>query len=453
MARSAITLFVVFCRAVADSSFTGEGCVSGYWESRRMCTSGGTFTCGGACLEKAHAVLETCVGNETAYDPKAEETINIVEQVRMVQDWCSHPCYSQIFLLHSCTLDAESQSLNASCCDAYSSLAQLCANTTSPEPDEDGQFLNLGLMYERAAGTFCGTSPGDIWTPAHGQCEFDSNLPSGVGHFWDPTCEITGGIGCNADGKHLPCRFCGGGDYLAVPCPPSSCKFASEPYVPYYWDAECEIGMLGCWADGVHAQCRFCGDFPFTGIPCPEGAAPPAAASCAFGVEPETPYYWDPACSMGMHGCNADGKNVHCRFCGGGGFEDVHCPGSHVCEFEVLPTVPYFWDAECQDGMLGCKADGVHPECRFCGQRPFEAVPCPEPTAPPQNQCHWPQRGEPAVPYFWDESCEMGLLGCWADGIHGQCRYCGVGVYSEVACPEGIGNSTANTSLRGSTRR
>merc|ERR1712242_148165 len=187
--------------------------------------------------------------------------------------------------------------------------------------------------------------------------------------------------------------------------------------------------------DGVHAQCRFCGDFPFTGVPCPEGAAPPAAASCAFGVEPETPYYWDPACSMGMHGCNADGKNVHCRFCGGGGFEDIHCPGSHVCEFEVLPSVPYFWDESCEMGLLGCKADGVHPECRFCGQRPFESVPCPEPTAPPQNQCHWPQRGEPSVPYFWDESCDMGLLGCWADGIHGPCRFCGTGVFSEIACP------------------
>merc|ERR1712087_1070120 len=153
---------------------------------------------------------------------------------------------------------------------------------------------------------------------------------------------------------------------------------------------------------GVHAQCRFCGDFPFTGVPCPEGAAPPAAATCAFEVEPATPYYWEAGCSMGMHGCNAD---------------------------------------------------GVHPECRFCEERPFETVPCPEHTAPPQNECHWPQRGAPNLPHFWDETCEMGVLGCWADGIHAACRFCGSGVYSEVACPDGIGgNATASiTNLRGNS--
>jgi len=287
-----------------------------------------------------------------------------------------------------------------------------------------------------------------------GQCEFD-NLPIGVGYFWDPTCEM-GDLGCDGDGKHLQCRLCGGGDFLAVPCPASSCKFPAHPYVPYYWDVDCEIGMLGCRADGVHAQCRFCGDFPYTGVHCPEGAEPPPAATCAFEVEPETPYYWEPGCTMGMHGCNADAKNVQCRFCGGGGFADIRCPGSHVCHFGAVPTVPYFWDPECHDGMLGCKADGVHAECRFCAVWPFETVPCPESTAPPQNECRWPQRGEPSVPYFWDETCEMGLLGCWADGIHSSCRYCGAGVYSEVACPEGlVGNATgSSTNLRGnSTRR
>merc|ERR1712228_135794 len=140
---------------------------------------------------------------------------------------------------------------------------------------------------------------------------------------------------------------------------------------------------------------------------------------------------------MGMHGCNADGKHVHCRFCGGGGFADIHCPGSHVCEFDALPTVPYYWDPECKDGMLGCKADGVHAECRFCAERPFESVPCPQFAKPPENECSWPQRGEPSVRHFWDETCEMGMLGCWADGIHAQCRFCGDYPFTGVACPEG----------------
>lgn len=268
---------------------------------------------------------------------------------------------------------------------------------------------------------------------ALGHCDFDSD-PVDVGSFWDPTCKM-GDLGCNADGKHVECRLCGAGNFINISCPASSCRFQNEPYVPYYWDTECEIGQLGCWADGVHKQCRFCGDYPFTGVTCPEGAMHRRAAQCAFDVEPTTRYFWDSTCYMGKHGCNADGEHAHCRFCGSGGFEDVHCPGSQVCEFDNLPAVPFYWDPQCTDGMLGCKADGVHPECRFCAERPFEAVPCPEPIHAPQNECSWPQRGEPSVPHFWDETCEMGKLGCWADGIHAECRFCGSGIYEAIACP------------------
>jgi len=44
---------------------------------------------------------------------------------------------------------------------------------------------------------------------------------------------------------------------------------------------------------------------------------------------------------------------------------------------------------------------------------------------------------EPTVPSFWDESCpEDGQsLGCLADGVHAQCRFCGAGDYSVVLCP------------------
>lgn len=195
------------------------------------------------------------------------------------------------------------------------------------------------------------------------------------------------------------------------------------------------MGKLGCWADGVHAQCRFCGDHPYTSIPCPEHAAVPNGAACAFKNEPEMPYYWEAGCTMGKHGCNADGVNVHCRFCGRGDYWDIPCPAEQFCQFDNKPTVPYFWDSHCKDGMLGCKADGVHPECRFCATRPFEDVPCPEDVAPPTNVCTWPLRGEPKIPYFWDSTCEMGMLGCWADGLHAECRFCGSSVYSKVTCP------------------
>lgn len=160
--------------------------------------------------------------------------------------------------------------------------------------------------------------------------------------------------------------------------------------------------------------------------------------TCAFELEPLTPYYWDRGCYMGLHGCNADGKNVQCRFCGEGGFSDILCPRHSVCEFEVEPTTEYFWDPECHEGDLGCMADGVHPECRFCGSESYEAISCPAPPTLAPGQCHWPPRGEPAIPFFWDETCEVGQLGCMADGIHEECRFCGAGVYSEVPCPDDL---------------
>merc|ERR1712154_622894 len=47
----------------------------------------------------------------------------------------------------------------------------------------------------------------------------------------------------------------------------------------------------------------------------------------------------------------------------------------------------------------------------------------------------WPVLGEPRIPYFWDPTCEMGQVGCWADGIHAECRFCGHGVYRSIDCP------------------
>lgn len=286
-------------------------------------------------------------------------------------------------------------------------------------------LVNSGLAQDTAALPSASTEVRD--------CNF-TVAPVGIGYYWDPNCQM-GDLGCKADGQNLQCRMCGAAQYINVSCPASVCTFAQPPYTPYYWDKDCEVGMLGCWADGVHAQCRFCGDHPYTGIACPEGAAPPLAASCDFDNEPEDPYYWEPACTMGMHGCNADGRNVQCRFCGHGGFTDIHCPGSHVCEFAVLPTVPYYWDPDCVNGGLGCMADGINPQCRYCAERPFENVTCPVHVAPPENQCSWPQQGTPSVPHYWDESCQMGMLGCWADGQHAQCRFCGEGVYESISCP------------------
>lgn len=196
--------------------------------------------------------------------------------------------------------------------------------------------------------------------------------------------------------------------------------------------------MLGCWADGVHPQCRFCGEHPYTGIQCPEVVHEPPATACNFADDPAIPHFWDPHCMLGMLGCLADGKHVGCRFCGQGDYASVPCPvgeDAQQCSFANEPLVPYFWDPTCSYGQLGCMADGIHVECRFCAQRPFEDISCPSSVAPPSGKCSWPKGSEPTEQHFWDESCEAGILGCWADGVHAQCRFCGGGVFANVTCP------------------
>merc|ERR1712187_1068264 len=90
------------------------------------------------------------------------------------------------------------------------------------------------------------------------------------------------------------------------------------------------------------------------------------------------------------------------------GFSHIHCPGSQVCAFEVIPTVPYYYEPNCHSGMLGCKADGVHDECRFCGAGTFESIRCPRPLE------NWEicrsTLGHRSVSYFWDDSWEAGML-------------------------------------------
>merc|ERR1712203_90164 len=108
---------------------------------------------------------------------------------------------------------------------------------------------------------------------------------------------------------------------------------------------------------------------------------------------------------------NADGQNVQCRHCGKAEFSHIHCPGSQVCDFPNIPTVPYYYEPNCTLGMLGCNADDVHTECRFCGDFPYSAVACPEgAAAPPSVSCAF--ESEPDVPAYWEPGCVLGMLGC-----------------------------------------
>ena len=88
-------------------------------------------------------------------------------------------------------------------------------------------------------------------------------------------------------------------------------------------------------------------------------------------------------------------------------------------------------------GVMGCNADGTHVQCRFCE---YDGVACPASgVRRPEtaHQCTFPN--EPSIPYFFDETCQMGQLGCLADGVHVECRYCGEGDYASIQCPTDVG--------------
>merc|ERR1712187_574457 len=54
------------------------------------------------------------------------------------------------------------------------------------------------------------------------------------------------------------------------------------------------------------------------------------------------------------------------------------------CSFSVEPGSSYEWDPACSNGGLGCFADGEHNECRWCGFGPY--APCTMPNQPAPSQ-------------------------------------------------------------------
>merc|ERR1712217_434895 len=117
--------------------------------------------------------------------------------------------------------------------------------------------------------------------------------------------------------------------------------------------------------------------------------------------------------------------------------------------FVILPTSlgRHYWDVSCRTHAesLGCNADGVHPECRFCDKMPFQTVRCPDSARPAYGfrECWFPHGSETA--HYWHEGCAWGMLGCWADGVNANCRFCGSGVYSEIPCPTTTLDSISET--------
>lgn len=158
------------------------------------------------------------------------------------------------------------------------------------------------------------------------------------------------------------------------------------------------------------------------------------AEQCTFVNPPRVPYYWDEKCAVESLGCWADGVHPQCRFCGEAPYTGLKCPDNAIvphrraCAFDNPPVVPFYWEPTCEDGMLGCFADGHNLGCRYCGHGNYENITCPT------SVCSFVN--EPVTPYYWDTLCQMGMLGCNADGIHVQCRFCDFQPFNAIQCPE-----------------
>ncbi|CAJ1371552.1 unnamed protein product [Effrenium voratum] len=96
------------------------------------------------------------------------------------------------------------------------------------------------------------------------------------------------------------------------------------------------------------------------------GIAPPGRVDgeCEFPNPPAMGYYWDPFCFFGQLGCFADGVNVECRFCGDGAFAEVTCvttTTTTAATTTVSTTITTTTAGECAalgGGLKQCSDDG-----------------------------------------------------------------------------------------------
>merc|ERR1711933_114240 len=135
-----------------------------------------------------------------------------------------------------------------------------------------------------------GVGAGTCTTTASTICAPDYVGPNGELHlcYYDPKCHDTTtdpyhGFGCDANGLDPMCRFCGFNatnaqgesteypDCPSSPTPPTMCTpkpttVCAPNYVgPHgerhlcYLDPACKEGGVGCDANGLDQMCRFCG--------------------------------------------------------------------------------------------------------------------------------------------------------------------------------------------------
>merc|ERR1719210_597975 len=61
--------------------------------------------------------------------------------------------------------------------------------------------------------------------------------------------------------------------------PNGTCQFANPPAISVEWDPWCVVGGIGCNADGINAECRYCGQIPFKNCTNPTSWFTPSTAT------------------------------------------------------------------------------------------------------------------------------------------------------------------------------
>mmetsp|Transcript_99314 Transcript_99314/g.206874 ORF Transcript_99314/g.206874 Transcript_99314/m.206874 type:complete len:284 (+) Transcript_99314:99-950(+) len=202
----------------------------------------------------------------------------------------------------------------------------------------------------------------------------------------------------------------------------------------------CKAGQPGCVAeDHLLLQTRNKNTKLSTGV------ADKPYEQCEFVVAPDTPYYWEEDCTFGMLGCFADGVNNQCRFCN---YHHIECPmgkgqtwfPQKQCQFDNEPTdVSYYYEPLCtlhdQWEDQNFTGFGCRADNKTWGCRFCGGDGSYSNITCPQT-CTFPNK--PSTPYYWNPDCKNGQLGCLADGIHEQCSFCGKRPFQSITCPDDV---------------
>jgi len=94
-----------------------------------------------------------------------------------------------------------------------SEVAAACTNQWPYSFDEETKVQKYHAGEETPAAHGSSILPGLV----SGECTFPNVPPSFETFVWDPSCRGSGGLGCNADGIHQECRYCGFGPYADCP--------------------------------------------------------------------------------------------------------------------------------------------------------------------------------------------------------------------------------------------